>query len=361
MKKICFISNLFPSQQDPTFGSFVGLNYQQLQAMGFEVAPPISMNARLSPGKKLLAYISFFAAGVRALFSNKYDLFYFHYLTYSTICLWLVLPFKKVTYLVNIHGDDLVGTRLIHKVMGCRSGYILKHASAVVVPSAYFKDQLLLRHPNVPESKIIVSESAGLNEQVFYPKPEHCHSTRRHFGYVSRLDEGKGWELMLEAFSRLKAEHPRRYADSELSVYGTGAQVAAFTAQVKALGLEDVVTYYGPLPQPELGQAYRSFDFFLFPTRRESFGLVAVEAMACGTPVIASQIRPLTDIIRDGENGQLFEDGSVEGLYHSLLEAFDVSGEAYVSLSTAAIAAVEDIKASRVQARLYQDLCRVLG
>jgi len=363
MKKICFISNLFPSKDDPTFGSFVGLNYQQLKNMGYELAEPIVINARVGAFKKILAYIKFFFTGLKAILSNKYDFFYIHYLTYSTLCLLPILPFKKVKYLVNIHGDDLVGTRLIHKVMGLPSAFILKRATAVVVPSLYFKRQLLARHAFVDEDKVIISESAGFREDFFYPPKTQvneliAHNDNLHFGYISRVDEGKGWELMLAAFALLKEKNPTEYANSRLSVYGAGAQVPAFNAMVLQLGLSDVVTYYGPLAQYKLGDVYRSFDYFLFPTRRESFGLVAVEALACGTPVICSAIEPLTDVVKDSYNGYLFNDGSEKSLYQKLEYCFSIATSDYSSLTKSSVLSVKHLGAKEVCKELYKELTK---
>lgn len=358
IKNICFISNLFPSIKDPTFGSFVGLSYQQLKGMGYNLSQPIVINARVGALKKLLAYIKFFWSGLKALLNNKYDFFYIHYLTYSTLCLLPVLPFKNVKYLVNIHGDDLVGTRLIHKVMGLPSAYILKHASAIVVPSLYFKRQLLIRHPFVNEERIIISESAGFREDFFYPRDvQYTESTTEsdnlHFGYISRVDEGKGWELMLSAFALLKKNNPNKYAKSKLSVYGAGAQVPAFHAMVLRLNLSDVVTYYGPLPQKELGNKYRSFDYFLFPTRRESFGLVAIESLACGTPVICSAIEPLTDMLSHNHNGFLFEDGNSDDMYNNIVNCFDITEKCYSLLREQAVTSAEPYKSKYVAKRLH--------
>ncbi len=358
MKKICFISNLFPSEKDPSFGSFVGLSYQQLKKMGYSLSKPIVINARVGKFKKLLAYIKFFFAGLKAVLSSKYDFFYIHYLTYSTLCLLPVLPFKKVKYLVNIHGDDLVGTRLIHKIVGLPSTYILKRATAIVVPSLYFKRELLARHAHVDESKIIISESAGFREDFFYPAEGEPNPLRNpteglHFGYISRVDEGKGWELMLAAFAQLKEKNPTKYANSRLSVYGAGFQAPEFNAMVLQLNLSDVVTYYGPLVQKELGDKYRSFDYFLFPTRRESFGLVAVESLACGTPVICSAIEPLTDMLFHGDNGFLFKDGCADGLYANILRCFDMTKEDSLVLREQAVKSASQYKSERVAKRLY--------
>lgn len=356
IKRIGFISNLFPSKKDPSFGSFTGLSYQQLKQMGYSLSQPIVIDARVGAFKKLLAYIKFFFAGLKAVLSNRYDFFYIHYLTYSTLCLLPILPFKKVKFLVNIHGDDLVGDRLIHKIMGLPSSYILKKSTAIVVPSLYFKRQLLTRHQHINENKVIISESAGFREDIFHPIDNKNNVDSLHFGYISRIDEGKGWELMLSAFSSLKQNNPKEYAKATLSVFGAGAEVPDFAVMVEELDLNDVVTYYGPLPQNELGDKYRSFDYFLFPTRRESFGLVAVESLACGTPIICSEIEPLTDIVTHNTNGFLFKDGCAHQLYKNIEHCFQIKPEECAQLRKQATISAEPYQSKHVAKRLKESI-----
>lgn len=359
--KVGFISNLFPSQKDPTFGSFVGKNYKQLQDMGFEVGNPVVMDTRLPPFKKLLAYICFFKDGMKLCFSSKYDYIYIHYLTYSTLCLLPVLLFKRPKYVVNIHGDDLVGTRLIHKIMSLPSPIVLKFASAVVVPSSFFKSELLKRFPTL-SAPVIISESAGFDESVFYPrKNELTNNEIVHFGYVSRIDEGKGWEELLSALNLLKINNSDLFNRIKLSFYGKGGQVNDFNKALNYYDLKEIVTYYGPVAPEELGEIYRSFDYFIFPTHRESFGLVAVEACACGIPVLASDISPVNNIIYDGVNGFLFESNNASSIYNTLLSVFKVDYEAYVKMSQAACESVVHYRGCVVASKLAVNLHEIFG
>jgi glycosyltransferase involved in cell wall biosynthesis len=247
--------------------------------------------------------------------------------------------------------------------MGLPSAYILNRATAIVVPSVYFKRQLLDRHTFVDEDKVIISESAGFREDFFFPPKVlrselNTHCDNLHFGYISRIDEGKGWELMLAAFALLKENNPTEYAKSKLSVYGSGAEVAVFNAMVLELKLNDLVTYYGPLPQYKLGDVYRSFDYFLFPTRRESFGLVAVEALACGAPVICSNIEPLTDVVKDSYNGYLFNDGSDKSLHEKLQYCFSIARSDYLKLTESSVLSVKHLGAKQVCKELHKELSK---
>ena len=78
MSKICFIANLFPSKKDPSFGSFVGKNYEQLEAQGNQIVNKVVIDYRASGFEKLLCYVRFVAQGIRAIATRNYDYIYFH-------------------------------------------------------------------------------------------------------------------------------------------------------------------------------------------------------------------------------------------------------------------------------------------
>ncbi len=105
-------------------------------------------------------------------------------------------------------------------------------------------------------------------------------------GYVSRIDEGKGWDIYLESLKILKDRFPQKNLKGLM--VGDGAQRDDMLARLREYSLEDVVEYVGLKPQGELPRYFSRMDVFVFPTiRSESLGLVGLEAMACGgVPVI---------------------------------------------------------------------------
>ncbi|HLJ80932.1 MAG TPA: glycosyltransferase, partial [Ktedonobacterales bacterium] len=83
------------------------------------------------------------------------------------------------------------------------------------------------------------------------------------------------------------------------------AEVERLRGHAAALDIADRVVFPGAVPQTELVRYYRAADALVVTSRYESFGLAAVEALACGTPVVASAVGGLTSIVRDRENGLL--------------------------------------------------------
>ena len=92
------------------------------------------------------------------------------------------------------------------------------------------------------------------------------------------------------------------------------------------MSLNDNVHYVGGVRQEELADYYNKMDVFVFPTKyEESLGLVGLEAMACGTPVIGSYLGGLTDYIVDGKNGFFFEVGNAVALADTLMKYIGLS------------------------------------
>ena len=113
---------------------------------------------------------------------------------------------------------------------------------------------------------------------------------KKYIGFVGRLDVGKGWDVLLDAFHSLNQDGT--FDDLSLLVVGDGKERSQFEERVVKYGLSDKIVHYPLLPQEKLNLIYNAIDVFCFPTTRkgESLGLVGLEAMACGAPIIGSSI-----------------------------------------------------------------------
>ncbi len=132
--------------------------------------------------------------------------------------------------------------------------------------------------------------------------------------FVGRIQPLKGVAVAVRALSALTPDHP----DARLVVVGGpsgpqgGVEVARTEALVDELGLGDRVVFVPPQPHELLSTYYRASDVCLVPSRSESFGLVALEAAACGTPVVASDVGGLRSLIDHGRTGYLVEEPTPE-------------------------------------------------
>ncbi len=132
--------------------------------------------------------------------------------------------------------------------------------------------------------------------------------------FVGRVQPLKGAGVAVRTLASLRPAHP----DARLVIVGgpSGpqgeAEMARLAALVEELDLEDRVVFVPPRPHELLSTYYRAADVCLVPSRSESFGLVALEAAACGAPVVASDVGGLRSLIDHGRTGYLVEDAAPE-------------------------------------------------
>jgi D-inositol-3-phosphate glycosyltransferase len=124
------------------------------------------------------------------------------------------------------------------------------------------------------------------------------------FLYVGRLEPLKGVELLLHTAAHLETCRPVR-----VLVVGGAAdgdqQVDRLRSLAKTLQVDSVIDFVGRVDQEELPLYYNAADVCVVPSYYESFGLAALESMACGTPVVAARVGGLSAIVQDGHTGYL--------------------------------------------------------
>ncbi len=165
----------------------------------------------------------------------------------------------------------------------------------------------------------------GVNLETFYPL--HKVSARESLGlekdpivlFVGRIEPLKGIDRLIRAFSLLTS-----WSRIKLIIIGGGedsrGEVFRLQRLARKLEVQDKVIFKGSVPQTELASYYSAADVLAIPSYYESFGLVALESLACGTPVVASDVGDLRNIIVDGKTGFVIKDASPE-VFAGKLEA----------------------------------------
>jgi glycosyltransferase involved in cell wall biosynthesis len=138
----------------------------------------------------------------------------------------------------------------------------------------------------------------------------------RVVGTVGRLAGQKAIDVLLEATPNLIASDP----GTRVLIVGGGPDLAALESRAQRLGIADAVTFAGYRDDVEL--AYQAMDVFVLPSRHEGFGLVFVEAMAAGVPVVGTRVVGSVDAVRDGETGLLVAPGDPADLARAVLRLF---------------------------------------
>lgn len=169
-------------------------------------------------------------------------------------------------------------------------------------------------------------------------------------GVVSRLEPIKGMDLVVPAF----AEVLKRFPEVRLLVVGDGSLRATMEQQAAEQGCADRITWVGRQPQEELAHWYGQMDIVLMPSRSEGFGLTAIEAMANGCVMVASNVGGLPEVVRDGVCGLLHRSEDVQDMAEKI-SALLGDNELYNRLRTQALCEVEKYSFERYAA-LVNDL-----
>ncbi|MCQ2113708.1 MAG: glycosyltransferase family 4 protein [Bacteroidaceae bacterium] len=138
-------------------------------------------------------------------------------------------------------------------------------------------------------------------------------------GVVSRLEHIKGMDLVIPAFAKVKQSNP----EIDLIIVGDGSLKDLMQHQAIDLKCSESVRFVGRQPQEELNKWYRQMDVVLMPSRSEGFGLTAIEAMANGCVVVASNVGGLPEIVEDGRVGLLHANESVDDIVEKVNVLFD--------------------------------------
>jgi D-inositol-3-phosphate glycosyltransferase len=158
----------------------------------------------------------------------------------------------------------------------------------------------------------------GVDGGIFAPRPKAAAKARLHMTnirlllFVGRLQPLKGPDVAIRALAEVVARAPELSRDLVLAIVGgpTGAvperdEVATLMRLAAESGVAERVMFFPPQPHERLADFYSAAEAVLLPSRSESFGLVALEAQACGTPVIAADVGGLRHAVADGVGGLL--------------------------------------------------------
>lgn len=189
---------------------------------------------------------------------------------------------------------------------------------------------------------------------------------RKMLLFVGRIERLKGIETLLRAMRLISEQSPEIARKTVVTIIGgdpttvdsADSEMGRMQALRHELGLHNLVTFAGAQDQDQLRYYYNAAEALIMPSDYESFGMVALEAMACGTPVIASEVGGLAYLIRNGETGfhvPVREPAALAERIQSLLESPVLREQ----LSAQAHKSAQDYRWQQIAARLiniFQDL-----
>lgn len=237
--------------------------------------------------------------------SKEFDVVHAHWLIPQGI---MQMSVKDTPYIVTGHGGDV--TSLNKGILKSMKLKCLERAKAITVVSDALQDYVKQLYPNQKTSIIPMGCDVSRFSSEHRKENFFGQGDRKVVLFVGRLAEKKGVTYLIDAMKKVD--------NAVLVIVGKGDLEPGLRQQAEALG--DKVVFAGPKTHDELPEIYASADVFVAPSvtaadgDKEGFGLVILEAMASGVPVVASRSGGIVDIVKDEENGLLCDEKDVEKL-----------------------------------------------
>jgi glycosyltransferase involved in cell wall biosynthesis len=344
------LSSLYPNSVQPQFGLFVHRRVEALARRGVEVrvvspvpwVPPgfafgrwaamarIPASERLAdlrithprylhapgPGMYVQAHNLFHgvASHVKRLQREfPFDFIDAHYVYPDGVAASHLARRLRVPVVITARGSDVNVLPSFAWVRRQIRG-ALRRADAVIGVSGALARAM--QELGAPDERTFVIPNGIDRDRFHYADPLQARQSLNLFSdetlllSVGNLNELKGHRLIIEAVAHLR----QRGVRVSLHLFGDGPQRQALEALVQERGLQRVVTLHGNVPNERLARWYQAASLFVLASSREGWPNVLNEALACGLPVVATNVGGVPEIVTDGANGILTEERSVEAL-----------------------------------------------
>lgn len=323
-------------------GSFQGIRIKRLRSIG-KIA-----NTNITPALPL------------ELMKGNYDIIHTHIPTpWSADCSSIVSVIKKVPLIVTYH-NDIGGKGVYHSIASLYNRtllhFVLKQAACIIITHSNFCTPWLTHYhqkikiiPNSVDTKIFKPVSTRITGDIFF------------LGVLDTFHHYKGLEILIAALRYVSNKIP----GIKLIVGGFGPLKEYYVNLSRSAGVAENVEFAGYIPDTDLCSYYNSCRMVVLPSTdltREGFGIVLLEAMACGRPVISTDITGVAQDIREYGAGLVIEHGNPEALAEAIQFILNNPDIAVQMGSAGRALAIEkygsDIVAGQVET-LYRDVYRL--
>ena len=254
----------------------------------------------------------------RASEQTHYDLIHSHYWLSGRVGKCLEEHWKS-PHLVMFHTLGALKNISVHdeqesELRIATEENLVRHCQRILTATAREKEHLIRYYGARPERISVVP--CGVNLDLFRPMDKM--TARRQLGiaedeamvlFVGRLSPIKGIDRLLRAMTYLKPGRSLRLMIIGGDDHDT-PESNALQGLSRELGIHDAVVFLGRVEHEKLPPYYCAADVVVLPSHYETFGLVALEALACGTPVVATRVGAMETLLREGETGHIVANGA---------------------------------------------------
>ncbi|HHV59910.1 MAG TPA: glycosyltransferase family 4 protein [Clostridiaceae bacterium] len=191
----------------------------------------------------------------------------------------------------------------------------------VIVNSNYMKEEVI-RVFNLPWDKIElvpngidINKFAGIEKDMNFRR-RYAHDSEKIIFYVGRIVNEKGVGVLLDSVPMVLSA----YKGAKFIISGKGPQLDYLKTKASAMGVSQNIYFTGYISDEDLLRLYKCVDIAVFPSLYEPFGIVALEGMAAGVPIVVSDVGGLGEIVEHGVNGLKCIAGNANSLACSILE-----------------------------------------
>jgi glycosyltransferase involved in cell wall biosynthesis len=345
--KVLVLTNLFPTPWDPLRGAF---NRQQFERLGrrhaVDVLTAVDFRERLRgvrghvqvPGLRTDHFVFVYPPRVgralhaacwlaslllqrgRRLRAAGYDCILASWGYPDAVAAGWLARLLGIPYVVKVHGSDL-NVQATHALRRPQIRAALRGAAAVVAVSRALAGKAIALGTDAARVHTLYN---GVDGTLFAPGSRDAARTQLGLDaadaplllYVGNLKESKGCLDLLEAFPPVLAARPQ----ARLVYVGDGPCRGALLARARALGVEARLQLAGAMPHDALPDWFRAADVLCLPSHNEGVPNVVLEAMACGTPVVATQVGGIPEVVPE-HAGRLVPLGDRAALAAALIDA----------------------------------------
>ncbi len=317
--KVLVITNMYPSKKYPYYGSFVHEMVKALAEYEGVSCEVISISDRRKGiFRNVLKYLNLLLQSMKAALFSHYDVVNVHYIMPTGLVALPAFLLRRKPLVLTAHGSDvkLAGKNPILRVI---TTFLLQRAARIVAVSEFLSLEIQ-KEFSLDANKIEVI-NCGVDTALFVPKDKAAAKNSLGLSpaekiilFVGNLTPLKGLRPLLQAFQKIAAQIP----GTNLVIIGEGPLQAEILAAAAKGQISTRVRLVGPMAHEQIPLWMACADVFVLPSFREGFGLVALEAMACGAPVVVSRVGGMPEYIESGKDGFLVEPGDVEGLIEKI-------------------------------------------